>query len=255
MASFTSFTVVSSNATIEEIRNFAEDNGYTIDLYQTGRLHMHKYSGEYFAFIPSSGAGNMLVYGHTGFDSAAAASAQPGTSVAATFSAAVGSIVDLFATPNAIYMIKRTPVAFQASGGIGRMVDKFGQWSGGHFVSALYSNYSRILSPTAATQIATVVMRKNEEWTPSGTREGSLWSTDTDNTFSNNMPFSFSAGLAPSRILVMQRSPNTNLFIPIGYAPDVRKMRTGNVYTTGELLSIDGDNYQASAFDGYAFRV
>lgn len=254
MASFTSFTVINSNDTIEKIRNFAEENGYIIDLYQTGRLHMHKYSDEYFAFTPQPGAGNINIYGHTGFDPAASVSAQPGTSIGVASGASVGIIMELYATPNALYMTRRTSSAFQSSGGVGRMTDKLGQWAGGQFVSALYTTFSRILSPVS-TQAGVVVVRKNEEWTPTGTREGAVWSTDGDDTFSNNMPFSFSAGVAPSRILVMQRSPNTNLFVPIGYAPDVRKMRTGDVYATGELLSIDGDDYQAAAFGGYIFRV
>lgn len=243
MAHSVSGNVTTVNALVSACNDVCAADGWTIDLFTTGRLHVHK--GAYHYEIYAYTANNVGFVACTGYASGQTPPNQPGASPIgsthiwvseSTYYQIISTGTNLLCF---LYRTYSTVVNFCA---LGVIAEKVGSWTGGQFVLAGASSYS---IPCQVWSIPnSLYVSINGSWTPNasfGTGCG-LYATST--TLRGKMPSAFNAGLLRHPITVYLRNvSNSVLYHPIGYAPNIYSCRGGDVYLIGETIQIEGESH------------
>jgi len=229
---------------LSQIATFAAANGWTIDYQASARVHLHK-NGLHFELVISSD--DLLIYGCTGYDSGAAASAQPGvTTTSKSSNHSTSGSHYLISTANALYFTNLdTYYNRYHYGVIGEIADKLSPWSGGQFLAIGTPSGDVFMDFEAPT-----FFYYDGQWWGAGsganatTTPGALMGNENSGVvLSLNQPSPYNLGIMPVPITLFRRSPaNTSLLIPLGYMPGLRMVNGGNVYECGEEITIEGES-------------
>ena len=226
------------NDFILKLKDFAEQAGWTIDYYITGRTHMHRDAYHFEVTYYNATAFN--VYACTGYADGQAVTSQPGVSgrVEHNISYNVTAAHFFAASSTALYHGRYNSTYGQYNwGGFGWISDKIGAWNGGQFVAGGAWN---------STDFFRSEQDEGYLYYEGDVGGGLLgnYKCNGGGVLSGKMPFYFNAGIIPVPITLFRKNPaNTAQRIPIGYAPGVCVGYGGNVYTVGETITIGADSW------------
>lgn len=238
MAAFELFAATTTNTFIEHIKTKAEAYGWTIDFFGlysgNNRLHLHNTAGAHFEIWYSSGLA-VNIRGCTGYSSTDTPLAQPGTSGTVPYQCS-SYWHFIVVSPDSIF-IKSTTSANTANIQFGTIVDKIGSWIGGNCISC--GNFLLDLWVGYSSGYSQVLI--DGTWSTLISVNGGGVSGYCESELSAKMPFAYSGGILPAPLLLIQRNPTTAANMhPIGYAPDVKYFRGGDVYEPLSPITIDG---------------
>ena len=241
MAAYELFAATTTDLFIANIKLKAEAYGWTIDffgLYLThNRLHLHNSAGSHFEIWYAS-ATTVNIRGCTGYSSSDTPLAQPGTS---------GTVAFMASSYWHFIVIGKDSILIKSSYGsnyyiiqLGTIVDKIGVWSGGYCIST--GNYQVDLWQGYSAGYSQVLI--NGAWSTLITTNGGGVSGVFESELSAKMPCAYSGGILPVPMLIVQRDLTTSAYMhPIGYAPDIRCFRGGDVYESLIPITIDGESW------------
>jgi hypothetical protein len=258
MAYFEEFTFTTANDAIARLKLFAEANGWTVDLYSEGtnyRLHIHK-GVAHFDLLAYNSSSQIALYGCTGYDSGATNSTQPNTSLTSIY-------YDQFIVGDIIYLISCIGIMVvkwwaaplfpnRATMYMGNITDKVGVWADGIFVKnfVLASSAANDTFGPTIGDIAFVYV--NGQWTAKSSNGvnrliGLAVNDDYTNSVSNlgiSQPNTFNAAIIPFPIPLCQANSLTaTVWHPLGFIPNVYRIRGGDVYVDKEIINISGSEY------------
>lgn len=241
MPAYELFAATTADLFIANIKAKAEAYGWTIDYFGTysghNRLHLHNSAGSHFE-IWYAFATTINIRGCTGYTSTATPLEQPDTSGTVTFDAA--SYWHFIVVGKYSILMKSSLSSSYFVTQFGTIVDKIGAWSGGHFIST--GSYPLDLWQGYASGMSQVFI--NAAWSTLTTTNGGGVSGVWESELSTKMPFAYSGGILPVPMLLVQRDITTPANMhPIGYAPDVRCFRGGDVYEPLTPITIDGESW------------
>lgn len=244
MAYYEQGTYATVNDLILKVKNFAEQAGWTIDYYITGRLHLHRET--YHFEIIFTGANNSMVslYACTGYLSGQGAANQPGVSGIVNLNADTATAAYFFVASATGLYLGRYNVYYGGYNwaGLGWISDKIGAWNGGQFIAGGFANSTDFFR----SEQNEGCLYYEGQWFNGDVGGGLLgnYEQNGDGVLSGKMPFYFNAGILPVPITLFRKNPaNTAQRIPIGYAPGVMVGYGGNVYTVGETITIGADSW------------
>ncbi len=249
MALYQAYSWVSMEQYINNLKEFLEANNWIIDYHSSGyRLHWHKGDIHFDGYKYASNV--FQVYGCTGYDSGAASSGQPNAS-AAINSYPSGNASRIFvSSKNAIYIrgyhdSNGYDYALWEGFGAFDDTDKIGLWDGGTF--AMTHNCSTHAAMFCSSGCIYATLRKDGAWT-----NPSTYTANQTGRFYGNLnehylgygPAPYNGGIVPGPVLAWVVHPtNSGLIYPVGYAPGIYKAAMGSVYTLGEVITIDNEQY------------
>lgn len=248
MAAYEFFAATTTNLFIEHIKTKAEAYGWIIDFFGlysgNNRLHLHNTDNAHFDIWWAS-ASAVYIVACTGYDAGSAPTAQPGASGIGYFQGVRPHLI--IVGPHAIF-VKSYATDYQCMH-FGFINDKIGAWEGGTFLSHTTStSYSHTLwgvSYGTASLYSQVLI--NGAWTArnfSAAGTAGAVVAISGSQLIGRMPFLYSGGILPIPLLLaFVNATTTSYRHPIGYAPDVRMFRGGDVYAQLEELVIDGDKW------------
>lgn len=249
MAAYEFFTATTTDLFIANIKAKAEAYGWTIDFFGTysghNRLHLHNADGAHFEIWYSSSTSANIV-GCTGYSSGSAPTAQPGVSGLGYFQGTYPHFIVV--GPHAIF-IKVFIATYYQFMHFGAINDKIGTWTGGaflsHTTSTSYTHSLWGLSYGTSSLYSQVLI--NGSWT---TRDFSVAGTAgavvaiSGSQLIGKMPHAYSGGILPIPLLLtLVNATTTSYRHPIGYAPDLRYFRPGDLYAQLEELVINGEKW------------
>jgi len=247
MALWETGSVAGAGAYLDLLKAFAETNGWTIDLYvASSRAHLHKGANHFELYVYS---GDIRIYGCTGYASGSAYNAQPGTNAYyKPISPYTTSAPYIFVScGNTLYfMAWRSYYGKSGWGCIGEITDKIGAWNGGQFFCGMSGGGDNFF-----TTDSSVAMYFEGAWHDGGTvnsttsAAGSVVGMNATGgtALSQKQPNPYNLGILPIPVALFRRNPdNTAQYIPIGYAPGLRLISGGDVYTNLEEITIGADS-------------
>lgn len=245
MPAYELFAATTTNLFIQNIKTKAEAYGWTIDFFGlyngNNRLHLHNADGAHFEIWYQS-ATLVNIRGCTGYNSGAIPTAQPGVSGNCQIQSSLWHFIVV--GPHSIYIKSSSVTTYYQNTQIGFISDKIGSWAGGSCVSSAQYNTGGPLWQSYSIFPSQVLI--NGEWsTLSSTAGGGVFGV-CDIELYAKMPFSYSGGILPVPMLLVQIDLTTTANLhPIGYAPDVRMFSGGNVYASLQELMINGETWVA----------
>lgn len=243
MAAYEYFAATTTNTFIEHIKTKAEAYGWTIDYYVAGRLHLHNSDGAHFEIWYGS-ATSANIRACTGYDSGSGSTAQPGMTGGTTLTVPPHFWHFIIVGKHSIFIKVIIASNSYLNMQFGSVVDKIGGWSGGVFISTTTSatGYTIDLWSSNANRYSQMLI--NGAWSTSLTNSaGAVFGTCAGSLY-GRMPFTYSGGILPCPLMLVQIDPTTSTYYhPIGYAPDVRLFRGGDVYRQLEEITIDGEQW------------
>lgn len=240
MALYTSGTITTPNALITAIKDFAQANGWTVDTYTEStnyRLHLHK--GDLHVDMQQTSTSVITLYGCTAYASGSAYNAQPGASASKTISSLTsGSQYYLVSVVGGIYVV--TSSSNVSVAGFVSVQDKIGGWTGGAVVVGSQTSSSYAFD---ATSYGYAQLYIDGAWTPT-TTAGGLKGNLQRIQVSGQQPCQYNATIVqvPACLFVGLSTDGTKLQ-PVGYAPGLYRCSGGNIYSTGDIITIGSDDY------------
>ena len=245
MAAYEIFAATTANLFIANIKAKAEAYGWTIDFFGlysgNNRLHLHNADGAHFEIWWASAA-VVNIRGCTGYSSADAPAAQPGSSGTCQVTPTLKHLIVV--GPHSIFIKMNEGEVCQCVQ-FGYIANKIGDWSGGGFISgtmAASSSYSWALWPSYVTYPSQVYI--NGAWSPlTSSAGGGVYGVYATGMM-RKMPFAYCGGILPCPLLLVQINATTTTYRhPLGFAPDILCFSGGDVYASLEEMVYAGNTW------------
>lgn len=238
MAYYSAVSVTSANEFITALNTFAPTNGWTVDLYSpSGNYRLHMHLGDLHVDLQVASASAIYLYGCTGYNSGAAASAQPGVSLLHPITGITGAITaHLVSVLGGLYFVCLSASAMVSVGGFFAISKKVGTYTDGFVVFAT----SALLFSTNMYYSGQVYY--NGAWTPHAAAGGFCGNNNT-HYIASRQPCRYNAAIAPCEITLFLYDSTGTKYRPIGFAPGMYLCNGGNIYSVGDTITIGSDDH------------
>ena len=184
-----------------------------------------------------SSASALYLYGCTGYNSGAAASAQPGVSASHGVTGITGAIAaHLVSVPGGLYYVCLGAAAMVSMGGFFTISKKVGSYTGGFVVFATPTTPFT----TSAYQNGQVYF--NGSWSPRTAANG-LSGNALTHYIASRQPCRYNAAIVPCEITLFVRDSAGTKYRPIGVATGMYLCNGGNVYSVGDTIAVGSDDH------------
>ena len=238
MAYYSAVSITSANEFIAALNTFAPSNGWTVDLYSpSGNYRLHMHLGDLHVDLQVYSASALYLYGCTGFNSGAAASAQPGVSLSNAISGITGTITAHFVSVlGGLYYVCLGATAMVFNGGFFTISKKVGSYTGGLVV------FATPVQPFVATMYLYGQVYLNGSWSPHTQAKG-LTGNATTHYIASRQPCRYNAAIVPCEITLFVRDSAGTKYSPIGFVPGTYLCNGGDIYSIGDTITIGSDDH------------
>ena len=127
------------------------------------------------------------------------------------------------------------------------IASKIGAWSGGTLLCSGTNNNASTAYAADQYFLDNDMYRystlyKEGVWTVQGNQVGNLWGSIGSEVLVQS-PNYYNAATVPIPIMLFIFDTKTTYIHPIGYAPDVYRAGKGDIYVSGEIITINGSDY------------